>query len=229
MIPEKHVNLDPRLSLLADMVGRTNSVMDVGCDHGRLGAYLLQKGWVERAVMTDISDDSLSKARALFRLIGCDDKASFVVCDGVPRLDTPCDTIVIAGMGGTTIADIVEAGKNLIGQSRLLMAPNVAQPELRRRLSENGFSITDERVVQDGRRHYVLIEAKQGTAEYDETDLFVGPILRKTLPRELTGYADFRIRVLKKALNGAEGASDESAVAELKNELKIWEDVRKCL
>ena len=67
---EKRIALDPRLSMIAEMVGRCSSYADVGCDHGRLGAFLLQNGWVDRAVLTDISAPSLDKARALIRLLG---------------------------------------------------------------------------------------------------------------------------------------------------------------
>ena len=69
MMHEKRIVLDPRLSTIAEMVGRCNAYADIGCDHGRLGAFLLQRKWVDRALLMDISDPSLDKARSLIRLL----------------------------------------------------------------------------------------------------------------------------------------------------------------
>ena len=43
-MPGRGIALDARLSAIAQMVGRCGSYADIGCDHGRLGAFLLQKG-----------------------------------------------------------------------------------------------------------------------------------------------------------------------------------------
>ena len=109
MMHEKRIVLDPRLSMIAEMVGRCETYADIGCDHGRLGAFLLQRGWVRQALLMDISDSSLEKARALIRLLGLSERTRFLVCDGADALDCVPDVVVIAGMGGTTAAGIVAA------------------------------------------------------------------------------------------------------------------------
>ena len=225
MMHEKKIVLDPRLSTIAEMVGRCKTYADIGCDHGRLGAFLLQRGWVNQALLMDISDPSLDKARALIRLLGLEEKTRFLVGDGADPLDCPVDCVVIAGMGGTTAAGIVERGRKKFGDARLIIQANVANPELRERLVNVGYRITDERVVKDGRRHYIIVEAAPGTVQYTERELTVGPILLEKKPAELEGYASFRVRVARKALLGAEYGGEEQIVAELRKEIEIWEDV----
>ena len=229
MMEQKHIVLDPRLSMIAEMVGRCNACADIGCDHGRLGAFLLQHGWVERMVLADISDPSLDKARALIRLLGLEARTRFLVCDGADALDTPVDAAVIAGMGGTTIAGIVERGRARLGNARLILQANVAQPELRARLSAAGYALTDERIVRDGRRLYVLMEARPGKSEYDFREKLVGPVLLKERPALLRDLAAFYIRVARKALAGAEAGNEEQTARQLRRELEIWEDVERCL
>lgn len=229
MMEQKHIVLDPRLSMIAEMVGRCNACADIGCDHGRLGAFLLQHGWVERMVLADISDPSLDKARALIRLLGLEARTRFLVCDGVDALDTPVDAAVIAGMGGTTIAGIVERGRARLGNARLILQANVAQSELRARLSAAGYALTDERIVRDGRRLYVLMEARPGKSEYDFREKLVGPVLLKERPALLRDLAAFYIRVACKALAGAEAGNEEQTARQLRRELEIWEDVERCL
>lgn len=225
MMHEKRIVLDPRLSMIAEMVGRCDSYADIGCDHGRLGVFLLQRDWVKRALMMDISDASLDKARALVRLLGLEDRVEIIVGDGAEHLKSKVDCVVIAGMGGTTAAGIVERGRERLGDARLILQANVANPELRERLACAGYRISDERIVKDGRRYYIIIEAVPGKAEYTARERLVGPILLRNQPDQLAGYADFRIRVAKKALLGAENGTDLKVIQELREEIRIWEDV----
>lgn len=229
MMHEKRVVLDPRLSMIAEMVGRCETYADIGCDHGRLGAFLLQRGWVQRALLMDISEPSLDKARSLIRLLGLDERARFLVCDGADALDCPVDAVVIAGMGGTTAAGIVERGRGKLGDARLILQANVAVPELRERLMRVGYRISDERIVKDGRRYYIIIEAVPGHAEYDGRELIVGPVILRERTECLSGYAEFRLRVARKALIGAEHGGQQAAIDLLRNEIRIWEDVLACL
>lgn len=229
MMHEKRIVLDPRLSMIAEMVGRCDSYADIGCDHGRLGAFLLQRGWVNRALLMDISDPSLGKARALIHLLGLDGNARFIVGDGAEYLDEPVNCVVIAGMGGTTAAGIIERGREKLGDARLILQANVANPELRQRLMRAGYRIADERIVKDGRRYYIIIEAVPGFAQYGDTELMVGPVLLREKPAGLAGYAEFRLRVARKALAGAEHGGEAAIIDELREEIRIWEEVQACL
>ncbi|MBQ1374724.1 MAG: SAM-dependent methyltransferase, partial [Clostridia bacterium] len=154
--------LDPRLSMIARLVGPCECYADIGCDHGRLGAFMLQKGLCQRAVLTDISEPSLAKARALMDHLDLADRVTFAVGDGARALREPVDAVVIAGMGGATIAQIVRDGRENLGGARLILQPNVAAPQLRQALSECGYAIFDEHVARDGRRNYVIICARPG-------------------------------------------------------------------
>ena len=225
---EARLSLDPRLRVLADMVGSCRVFADIGTDHGRLGAYLLQNRRCALAQFTDISDASLQKARALIERLHLTGRAVFSVGDGAAALLEPADVVVIAGMGGTTIAGIVERGLTALGNARLLLQPNVAAPELRERLSRVGYAITDERVVPDAGRNYILIAAERGSGVYDERQLVVGPVLLERRPPELLPYARFRLRVARKALSGAVGR-DAQVEKQLRREIEIWEEVERWL
>lgn len=216
------ISLDPRLSALADAVGVCDTYADIGCDHGRLGAYLLKSGRVKRAVLTDISGESLQKARRLIGVLNLEDRVDFRVGDGADALIGPVQAAVIAGMGGTLIADIVRRGREHLGEARLILQPNVAACELRQMLMTHAYGIQDERIVLDGRRHYVIIVARPGKSHYDEEELMVGPVLNRTRPPELASYAAFRLRVAHKALAGAQKGQDLAQISSLTREIEIW-------
>ena len=221
--------LDPRLTAIADLVGSCGCVADIGCDHGRLGAWLLAGGRCRRAQLLDISGPSLAKARRLIAATGLSDRVDFAVGDGAMAMTGPADAVVIAGMGGSTIAKIVSEGQNRLKSARLILQPNVAAPELREALCACGYRIADERVVRDGRRNYVIICAERGKTDYSRKQTLVGPVLLERLPAELASYAAFRLRVARKALKGAERSGDAALTEPLRFEIETWEEVAECL
>lgn len=222
-MPRTAISLDPRLTALADLCPACRLFADIGTDHGRLGAYLLQVGRCSRALFTDISAPSLEKARRLISTLSLTEHAGFFVGDGAMALPEEPEVAVIAGMGGETISAIIEAGRSRLGNARLLLQPNVAQKELRLRLAKAGYAIRDERIVRDGRRLYLILVAEPGEMHLDDRMATIGPILMRTRPEMLFDYVAFRLRVCQKALAGVVSAGGEDA--SLSREIALWQEV----
>ena len=229
MLCDKRISLDPRLSRIAALVGTCECCADIGSDHGRLGAFLLQSGQCRRMVLTDISGASLSKARKLIALMDLEDRTGFCVGDGALAIDCPVDAAVIAGMGGETIASIVEGSAGRLHGARLILQPNVALASLRRRLNQCGWRIMDEDLVRDGRRIYPILVATEGEQKLNEIQAEAGPVLLERRPPLLADYTAFRLRVARKALSGAQQGGDAENIAELRREIAVWEEVEACL
>ena len=125
---------------------------DVGCDHGYLGIHLLQEGTAAFVAALDLRSGPLAKARQNAVRFGMADRMFFAVCDGLEALEAgTVDTVVCAGMGGDTIAKILDrcpwAGDERLS---LILQPQSSGNDLRRWLGENGFSILREPLVRDG-------------------------------------------------------------------------------
>ena len=81
------VHLRPRLAVAAAYLSGAGTVADIGCDHGRLAVALLQQGAVRHVIASDLSADSLQKARALAARCNVGENAlSFFVSDGLSHL-----------------------------------------------------------------------------------------------------------------------------------------------
>ena len=78
----RSVQITPRLHAALDMLRGYNTAADIGCDHGRLTAALLQKQICRFVIASDISAPSLEKTRQLISRIGLSDRVSFRVGDG---------------------------------------------------------------------------------------------------------------------------------------------------
>ena len=61
--PMKHLQLQPRLRLLADMVPQGARLADIGTDHGYLPVWLMQQGRIASAIAADIGPEPLAHAR----------------------------------------------------------------------------------------------------------------------------------------------------------------------
>lgn len=178
----------PRMEAILSLVPRCDVGMEIGADHGILSAQLLRRGICERLVVTDISPDSLAKARRLFALHGLEDRATFRVADGLQGMAEPVDAIVVAGIGAVTMTDILRQGRGRIGRAALILQPKPDPPAVRRWLAANGFVIEAERLALDGGRFYIAFRARQGIATYTEKELYLGPCLLRNPPPAWDAY-----------------------------------------
>lgn len=157
-------SLSPRLQTVAQMVPPGTSLVDVGTDHGRLPVWLIQHGVVTRALATDLRPGPLSRAKELAARWGIGSALSFQLCDGLTAVDPrDAQVVTICGMGGETIADILRAEAWTKGPGHLyILQPMTGVDGLRRYLSENGFAIRREELVEEGRTLYVILLAEPG-------------------------------------------------------------------
>lgn len=147
------IKLSDRLQVIADRVEKNKTMADIGTDHGFLPIYLIQSGKCKKVIATDISMLSLSKAIENAERILKDNKVFEArKGNGLNVLDDgEADTVVIAGMGGKLIRDIMAADlKHTCSFNRFVLQPRIGQGVLRKWLCENGFRIINEDVVHEG-------------------------------------------------------------------------------
>ena len=175
--------LDARLRCAADLVPRCSVAADIGADHGRLACYLLSNNICDRMIVSDISADSLAKSKRLLMLHGLDRRAKLVVADGLDAINEPVDAVVIAGMGGRTIAAILR-NYDKIGEARLIVSAHTEMHLLRQKLYEYGFCFESETVVRANGRFYTVVSSRRGQAEYSLRQLYTGIELRGECVKE---------------------------------------------
>ena len=155
------MKLDQRLSAVAALVRLGSRLADIGTDHAYLPVWLVQNGVCPAAIAADLRPGPLEAARRHVAAAGLEDRISLRLGDGLaPVFPGEADDIVIAGMGGETIAAILSAADWLAdARLRLVLQPMSRAEETRRWLLKNGFSVTEERLVRDGRWLYPVMAA----------------------------------------------------------------------
>lgn len=171
---------DKRLLCAASMVRRSSRLADIGTDHAHLPVYLVQNGICPSAVAADIGEGPAASARRTVKEAGLEDAVEVRVGDGLSVLSAEeVDDIVIAGMGGETIAAILQGAPWLRdgGDRRLILQPMTKTAELRDWLFANGFALDEEHIVRDGRHLYCVMAAHfDGDVARTPLDLYIGAL-----------------------------------------------------
>ncbi|MDR0862604.1 MAG: Nif3-like dinuclear metal center hexameric protein [Oscillospiraceae bacterium] len=160
------MKLSARLAAVAELVPRGSRVIDVGTDHGYLPVYLAEHGLADAIFASDVNRGPLNQARKSAVAAGVSDKITFTLADGLPEtVSGEVDTVVIAGMGGETIAGIVERAPWLRERDALLvLQPQTKVQELWETLRANGYATFEVRLVKDAGRIYVIMLARSAAS-----------------------------------------------------------------
>ena len=188
------INISNRLKTIADIVlnKQSNKIIDVGCDHALLDIYLLQNNDNLKLVASDNKEQPLENARKNIIKYSFLNKIELCLKDGIRNIGKDIDTVVISGMGEETIVDILENDKEELEHvNRLIISSNNKYYDLRRKITSLGYMITDERIVYEDNKYYVIIEFIKGNKNYSEEELFMGPILIKNKNELFYNYYDF--------------------------------------
>jgi tRNA (adenine22-N1)-methyltransferase len=156
------MRLNGRLKMIADRIPQCGILADIGTDHAFIPIYAIKNELCEKALAADLRPGPLKMASNNIKKHGLSDRIETRMGDGLePILLNECEVIVIAGMGGTLIRDILAGSIEKSQAARiLLLQANTAIDTLRRWLYENGFVIEQEHLALDAGKYYVLIESK---------------------------------------------------------------------
>ncbi len=169
------VHLSPRLAAVAALVAPGARAVDVGTDHGMIPVWLVQAGICEHVLATDIRPGPLAAAAELIARTGTGGHIDTMLTDGLQGVEPGLwDTVIIAGMGGETIAAIL-AGAPWTREARLILEPQSKRAHLRRFLCASGYRIGTERLTEDAGRIYPVLTATGGEPDtYTPAELCLG-------------------------------------------------------
>ncbi len=153
--------LDPRLSLCARMVRQGSRVADIGTDHAYLPIWLVRQGVAERAIAADIRLGPLQKAAMNVKRHLVQGQVDTRLSDGLEQVfPHEADDIVIAGMGGELMAQIIGKAPWLKdSEKRLILQPMSSARELRVFLAQEGYAVQQEQAVFADGRVYTVLQA----------------------------------------------------------------------
>ncbi|MDT2763013.1 tRNA (adenine(22)-N(1))-methyltransferase TrmK [Enterococcus asini] len=226
----EHV-LSKRLSVVGQEVPQGARLADIGSDHAYLPVALMLAGKIEFAVAGEVVKGPFESAKAQVAKSGLSEKIMVRLADGMAAVQEAdaIDTVTIAGMGGTLIAQILAGGKvggQLKGTERLVLQPNVGEPQVRLWLLDNDYEIVTEHILEENDKRYEIIVAEPCKGDkqlsYTQDELFFGPFLMKEKSPVFLAKWQQEVEQLRRVLQQLQQATtpQEAKVAELTLELQ---------
>lgn len=217
------MKISKRLSICLKYTEGYNKLADIGTDHALLPINSVSLGYVTNALAIDNKQGPFVIASSNVIKYGLNDKVKVVFSDGIKDIDNDVDCIVISGMGGKLVSDII-LKDDIRNIKRLILQPNNESNLVRKAIVELGFKITDELVFSDNKKIYDLIVADLGKVTYSELELEFGPINLKEKPYFFNKRIEKEIAKLKNVLPHI---TTQSRKLEINSRLKLLEEVTK--
>ncbi len=193
------MNIGDRLEAIGKLVPQGCVLADIGTDHAYLPVWLLEQGKIASAIAGDIAEGPCLAAKNTVSMHGMKGKVEVRLGSGLKVLQTgEADCIAIAGMGASTMIEILEADMPLaVEAKRLVLQPMAGAASLRKWLIQNGWHIVAEDLVADGRHLYEIMAVERGESEaFSDAVLEIGPslieakhpLLAKQFARQINNY-----------------------------------------
>lgn len=227
------MELSLRLKTIASMVDKCECVADIGTDHGYIPIYLIRNGVCKRAIASDINKGPVEKAKFNVRIEDLQDKIDCRLGGGLSTLkEGEVQGIVIAGMGGNLIRDIIEENIDIFKEAEFAILQPVQNPEvLREYIYSKGYKIIDEELCIDENKFYEIIKIRYDNNVQIVDSIFyeVGEkLLSKNHPL-VKDFIEYKIERCEKIFNNIKDNTDlaQKRKVELKENIKKLEELLK--
>ena len=167
------IKINKRLKKLSAYLLDSKKIIDIGCDHALLGIYLCLNNKEIKVIASDINAKPLIKAKANVLKYDLSDRVKIKQADGLIGMEEDVDTVVISGMGTTTIINILKNIKDYPSVSKIVLSPNNDFELLRCEIQKLGFKIFKEEIIKDKNKYYLIIVFLKGQ---EITDNYFGKL-----------------------------------------------------
>lgn len=229
------LKISQRLLAMAKLIPPGSKVADIGTDHALLPCYLVKKGIAAAVIGVDVHKGPYQSAWRMVQACGLQNTVDVRLGDGLrPIGPGEVDAIIIAGMGGGTIRDILqEASAVLEHVNTLIFQPMNGAELVRHWLQQKEWMITFEDMLIENGRQYIIIKAEPGYERpLDEMEALYGPrlierkhpLLVQQIQKDVESWQDIIQQLAKSSTEEA-----KEKVLELQNRIGLAKELKEWL
>ena len=170
------MKISNRLKSIAGLVTEKDVIADIGCDHAYLDIYLVMNNIVPKTLACDINRKALDMGINNIKKYGLEDKIATKLCDGITGISKDINTLIISGMGTSTIIKIL-SNDNVKNINKVITQSNNDYYELRKYMVNNGFYISYEESIFDKDKYYINMVFLRGNKNYSSRELRFGTMM----------------------------------------------------
>ncbi len=229
------MQLTKRLQAIADRVPKDTCVVDVGTDHGYIPIYLTRHGLCKKCIASDINQgplDSAKKHSLKYQMNDLDLRKGSGLQTVSPK--DAVEVIIIAGMGGTLVIDILKKDCEIVkGAKKLILQPQTNVMDVRKFLHEINFKISEETFLEEDGKYYTIISAEPGEESYPYVWQYVyGDYLLRHPNNTFSAWMTQKAQIfdkIKKQLESADENQRQVRVRQLDEEYAQYKEAMQCL
>ncbi|MBS4202872.1 tRNA (adenine(22)-N(1))-methyltransferase [Lederbergia citrea] len=175
--------LSKRLECVASYITKGMRIADIGSDHAYLPCYAVKRGVATTAIAGEVAEGPYQSARQQVAVSDLNGLIEVRKGNGLAVIEPgEVDCVIIAGMGGALISEILESGKDKLSHvTRLILQPNIAAANVREWLLDNRWQLVNEQLIEEDGKIYEILVAERGDANHPYCDmkkeLLLGPFL----------------------------------------------------
>ncbi len=163
-----------RIEAICSFLDRKDKLIDIGCDHAYVSVELARRG-AKHILATDIHRKALESAKENIKKAKLENVIQTKLCDGLQEIDTSSyDTIVIAGMGTSTIEHILSDMEKLKPINKIILQSNQDLYELRKYMNKINYFLEEEKIVREKNHYYTVMKYRKGKQKLKNQDLYFG-------------------------------------------------------
>lgn len=165
-----------KLKAIASLIDKSDTVLDTCCDHAYLAIYLKQNNLCKEVYASDINCNALDGAKK--NILAAKLNITTYLSDGFKNINNnEIDTVVIAGVGTSTVINIIaSAPKNI---NKYIISSNNNLDILRKYLYKKKLYIKKEVIINERNKFYVIMLVTKDFQKENKLSLKFGKSLDK--------------------------------------------------
>lgn len=221
------MDVSKRIEFIVDNLDKVECLADIGTDHGYVPLLVLEKAKADKIIACDINKDPLDKAKLNAILEGVvGNEIDFRLGSGLKPVEiNEANSVVIAGMGGNLIRDILEDDIKKVNELESLVLVPAQNPEvLREYLYKNNYEILKEDLCFDEGVYYELFKVKRAeghATELDDIYYEVSPMLLRQKHPLMKSYLESKVENYSRILGFISEDSESALLRKKEIEEKI--------
>lgn len=177
------IALSERLKKVTTYIPIESVIADIGSDHAYLPCYAVQKELIKSAIAGEVNQGPFDSALSQVKALRLENQIEVRLGDGLEVIfPNEVNVVVIAGMGGQLISNILNRGKaRLKGVQRLILQPNMGAKFIREWLEANGWALITEAILEEDEKIYEILVAERTeiTKPLSDAERLLGPFLMR--------------------------------------------------
>lgn len=228
------MELSYRLNKIAQKVTQNGIIADIGTDHAYIPIFLYKNNKIKSGIACDISKGSLQKAKDNIKKYNLQGKIQTRLGNGLEKisLQDNVDTVIIAGIGGMLMIDILEKGKYILENVKeLILQPQKDIDKVREYLHKNNFKIIDDEMLKDDGKYYTIIKSIKGKEDilYKKEEYVFGRFEINNKCQILKEYIEDQLYKMEIVLKNIKETNIQNRILEIEDNIKTYKEVLKWL